>query len=105
MNLRIEKTKLVNLIGKYSNGQASLAEMNKYAWSIIDYFTKTSVEQLPPKEGFETEFWYTIWQIQHLADEAHEQDDVVKNTLLEALSYLEGRKKMPSGYIGMRPHS
>ena len=48
---------------------------------------------MPEPQDFEKELWYAIWEIQHLADEAHEEEEVTRKTLVEALDYLKKIKK------------
>jgi len=103
MNLFEKKAELIKFISKYLENKSSVENLQKFSWEIIDYFSKTKKDELPPYEDFEREFWYTIWQIQHLVDEEHEKEGVTKKNLLDALDYLKKRKKMPENFIGLRP--
>ena len=51
----------------------------------------------------EKEFWFSIWQIIHLADYEHEQDGVTKKELTKALNFLEHIEEIPMNCIGERP--
>lgn len=102
MNLIEKKNELIKLISKYLNNQATLGELQEFAWEIIEYFSNKKNE-LPARQDFEKEFWYTIWQIQHLADEAHEKKGITKQVFVDALDYLKKNKKIPATYIGLRP--
>lgn len=70
---------------------------------MIEYFSRTKKTELPIEQDFEKEFWYAIWEIQHLADESHEADGVVKRTLVDVLDYLTQKKNIPKNYEGRRP--
>ena len=103
MNMKKMKECLIDIIMKYLNHETTMKELNTFAWSLIEYFSSTNKEKLPPIEDFENEFWHAIWQIQHLSDEKHEQSGITAKTLANALDYLEKRKKIPKEYYGMRP--
>lgn len=103
MNLTEKKAALISLISEYLKKRIPLENLQEFSWEIITYFNKNDKSHLPPDENFEKEFWYTIWQIQHLADEEHESKEVTQKTLIEALEYLKGIKKIPKNFIGLRP--
>lgn len=103
MDLLEKKNELIILIFDHCENRTSLEDLQKFAWDIIDYFNKSKKTDLPIYQKFENELWYTIWQIQHLADEEHENDGVTKKTLLEALDYLKGNKEFPKTCSGTRP--
>jgi len=97
------KLKLIELLTQYARGEISFEPLQHFSWAMIDYFNKHNEEDLPPISDFEKEFWYAIWEIQYLADEDHEKEGVTQKTLLEALAYLNGTKKIPLNFIGTRP--
>ncbi len=103
MNLQSKKKELIDLLRNYLSGKATLIELNSFANDVIDYFTVTEKNQLPLSQRFEKEFWYVIWQIQHLADVEHENVGVTAREFSKALDYLEGKKKMPDNFVGKRP--
>jgi hypothetical protein len=103
MNLVEKKNELIKLISDYLEGSTSLENLQKFSWEMIEYFSKSKKTELPPYQHFEKEFWYAIWQIQHLADEEHEREDIIRKIFLDALDYLKKNKKMPKDFIGMRP--
>ena|SRR3990167_4779801 len=103
MNLFNERIFLINQIENYLNNKCSLESVRAFAWDIIAYFSNTNKEQLPEHQDFEKEFWYTIWEIQHLGDQDHENDGLTKKILSEALQYLNKQKKIPESFIGLRP--
>jgi len=103
MNYLQKKSELIKLLTEYSRGEISSEGLQHFSWDMIDYFSKHKKNGLPPISDFEKEFWYAIWEIQHLSDEGHEKDGVTQKTLLDALAYLNGTKKIPSNFIGTRP--
>jgi hypothetical protein len=103
MNLTAKKNELMTLISKYLKNQADLESLLQFSWEIIDYFSKGKKSELPCYQNFEKEFWYAIWQIQHLADEEHEKVGITDKILLEALEFLEKKKKIPDAFTGTRP--
>jgi len=80
-----------------------LNNLQRFSWEIIEYFSKKEITELPPFQDFEKEFWYAIWQIQHLADEEHEKEGLTRKIFIDALDYLQKKKRIPEVYIGMRP--
>ncbi|MGE5196270.1 MAG: hypothetical protein ACM3JI_02945 [Anaerolineae bacterium] len=103
MNLVEKKKELIGLIMKFLKKRISLKDIQKFSWEMIEYFNKTKKTELPPYQDFEKELWYTIWQIQHLADEEHEREGVTRKILSDALDYLQKKKKFPENFIGKRP--
>ena len=103
MNIFKARTLLISNIERYLNNDISLKDVREFAWDIIEYFSKATKTELPEHQDFEKEFWYAIWEIQHLGDESHEESGLTKRTLSEALDYLKKYKKIPDNYIGMRP--
>lgn len=103
MDFQQKKIELIKLIKNYLLKKASLKELQNFAAEIIDYFTDTPNNQLPSHQNFEKEFWYTIWQIQHIADVEHEKENVTTKELFKALEYLSGKTSMPTDCIGKRP--
>ena len=69
MDLIKEKERLITKLEQYLKEECSHEEISNHAWAIIEYFSKKDSSELPERTDFEPEFWYTIWQIQHLADE------------------------------------
>lgn len=66
-----EKIQLKQVIKKYFQNKSTVHDLYAFAWEKIDYFSKKI--NLPSyDENIEGEFWYAIWQIQHLADSQHE---------------------------------
>ena len=102
MDLVKKKSELINLIMKCLERKDSFIKLQMFSWEMIDYFTKNK-DKLPPYQDFEKEFWYAIWQMQHLADEEHDKDGLARKMLLDALDYLNDKKKMPESFTGMRP--
>ena len=102
MNINNKTKELIELITKYLSKNATLEELNTFAWDIIDYFSSNK-NKLPPHSDKENEFWYTIWLIQHLTDQEHEKDGTTEKALKDALDYLKKNKKMPSNFKGSRP--
>ena len=103
MNISNTKTMLISNIEKYLKDEISLENIREFAWNIIEYFSKTKKTELPEYQDFEKEFWYAIWEIQHLGDENHEESGITKKTLSEALDYLNKNREIPDEYIGRRP--
>ena len=102
MDILKKKQELINLISGYLDNRVTSDDLRKFSWEMIHFFSKNKSE-LPPYQDFENEFWYTIWQIQHLVDAEHEKENVTNKILLDALDYLKSKKKMPVTFIGKRP--
>jgi hypothetical protein len=103
MDLIEKKNELIELITKYLEKNVSTEQLQTFSWSVINYFSKYKKDQLPQYQKFEKEFWYAIWEIQHLADEEHENEGVTIRILKEALEFLKESKKIPDEYAGRRP--
>ena len=103
MNLFEAKSSLMNYMERYLNGEISLESIRDFAWSVIEWFSNDPKARLSVSCDFEKEVWYAIWEIQHLADENHEEEGVTKRTLSEALDYLKNKSKIPENYEGRRP--
>ncbi len=103
MKLSDKKTELINLILMCLDNKCTLESLQEFAWEIIDYFNTTKKTALPPYQDFEKEFWYTIWQIQHLADQEHEKEGITIKILIGALEYLQKKKKIPDSFVSRRP--
>jgi hypothetical protein len=103
MNLSTKRIELIKIIFKYLDNKCDLETLQDFSWEIIEYFNRTNKLELPPYQEFEKEFWYTIWQIQHLADNEHESEGFTKKILAEALEYLQKKKKIPDNFVGIRP--
>lgn len=93
MDTELLRKQLIILMNEYITGRTKLQELYNFAFDIIDYFTETDKELLPPYKENEKEFWYAIWQIQHLADLEHEKEGIAIKELSKALDFLEGKKK------------
>ena len=74
--------------------------LNDFAWNVIDFFSDSRGEDLPPPSTCEREFWYAIWRIQHLAGES---SDLIKEELPTILSYLTKESQLPRECEGRRP--
>lgn len=104
MTIFKKRAELIELISKYLNNEETIDVLYAFAWDVIDCYCQENKKlNLLPYQEFENAFWYTIWQIQHLADSEHEQDGLTKKILLEALTYLQNEKKMPKNLKGERP--
>lgn len=97
-----KKKELITLLEGYKDKKSSLNDLQKFAEEILDFFSDRK-NKLPSKKKFEKEFWYAIWQIQHVADAEHEKEGITFQELSNALDFLVGNKKIPSSYIGDRP--
>ena len=103
MNLDELYEQLVVLLQQFLDEEQSPELLNEFAWRIIDYFTETPEEELPPVADYERQFWYAVWQIQHLCDQDHIADGTALKELMVALSYLEGKVDMPASLVAKRP--
>lgn len=103
MDLKAKFKELQLLLNRFEKNEASIDELQSFAWNVIDYFTDTPSIELPDEEEFEKPFWYAIWQVQHLCDEEHIKDGTAKRELSEALAYLKKDKEMPVKCVGRRP--
>ena len=101
IDLREQLRKLITLIHGYVSEKVSAHELNAFAWENIDCFSSTAPQSAPRECEFEPEFWYAIWQIQHLAGE---RDEVLTRKEMErTLAFLEGREPLPDYFRGHRP--
>lgn len=103
MNIKTEKEKLKNLIKSYLKKNISCEDLNSFVWGKIAYFSSKESELSPYDEESEGEYWYAIWQIQHLADSEHEKDGLLKVELLNIMEYFEKKKTLPKKFYGKRP--
>ncbi len=103
MNLVKKREELIELLNGYLKGDVSCEQLQEFAWNIVDKFSSKNPSELPPQQPFEKEFWYSVWQIIHLADEEHERGGLTRRELVKALSYLKNESKLPNNYIGIRP--
>lgn len=101
--MKTEKEKLSNLIKSYLEKKSTCEDLNRYAWEKIDYFSSNVNELSPYDEEKEGEYWYAIWQIQHLADSEHEKEGILQAELLNIMEYLEKKKTLPKKFYGKRP--
>lgn len=103
MNMKFQRDRLVDLIVKFLKGKVSHDTLSTFSWDIIEYFTETPENKLPPKNPGEEVFWYAIWQIQHLSDEEHTSVGSCRSQMENILDYLRMEKPLPSDYWGKRP--
>ncbi|MBT5109065.1 MAG: hypothetical protein HOM25_10315 [Rhodospirillaceae bacterium] len=103
MDLNEKKETLIKLLELFLSDRIPADDLSNFSWDIIEYFSKNSNHTLPPTEKFEREFWFTIWQIQHLCDDDHISDGSAAKELSSALSYLKKDKAMPTEFVGRRP--
>lgn len=103
MNLTKKKHELIVLLTQFLDGDLAAYRLQKFAWEVIDYFSATEKQGLPPVAEFEKVFWYVVWEVQHLVTEDHLEDGAAKQELEEALAFLKGERNLPEEYIGRRP--
>ena len=103
MNLEEKVRELVLVLSGFLNGSVQVDKLQTFVWEVIEYFTSTPKDALPPLADFENVFWYAIWQIQHLATDDHVADGTACRELAEVLEYLQGQKELPKDYFGRRP--
>lgn len=103
MNVKKETKSLKSIITLYLLGEASLSDLNLFAWSKIDYYTTHKEPLSFSEEKEEGPFWYAIWQIQHLGDEDHESDGTLKKELLSILEFIDNEKLLSKIHYGKRP--
>lgn len=103
MNLETKKLELISLLHKYLDKNISYEKLSDFAWDVVDSFSNKKKQSVLKQETFEKEFWFSIWQIIHLADYEHEQDGVTKKELTKALNFLEHIEEIPMNCIGERP--
>ncbi len=103
MNMKTEKEKLKDLIQSYLEKKSTCEDLNRYAWEKIDYFSSNENKIPPYDEENEGEYWYAIWQIQHLADSEHEKDGILQAELSNIMEYFEKKKPLPRNFYGKRP--
>jgi hypothetical protein len=101
MDLHQKLFELINLIQDYQRGAIRVGSLNELAWDLIDFFESAKDDDLPERCEFEREFWYAIWQIQHLAGEGDEE--LFKRELDKTLGYLKKEKMIPTECEGRRP--
>lgn len=101
MNLNEKFEELIKLTKKYLARQVEPAALSQFAWEVITFFSSTARENMPSEQGFEPEFWYAVWQIQHLAGES--DDSLMRSQISKTLEYLEGRQILPRECAGSRP--
>ncbi|MDA3798969.1 MAG: hypothetical protein PF692_07805 [Kiritimatiellae bacterium] len=100
MNLFNKLNELVSLLQRYLSGEVSIEALNEFVWEVIDFFDKSNSNDLPKQCEFEREFWYAVWQIQHLVGE---EEKLVRKEITEMLGYLTNENTMPKEYEGRRP--
>lgn len=99
LNEKLEE--LIKLIKKFLTFQVGVHELSQFAWETIAFFSSAEKDNLPSHEKFEPEFWYAIWQIQHLAGEP--DDSLLRSQINKTLDYLERKQTLPKEYAGTRP--
>ncbi|NGX39881.1 MAG: hypothetical protein KR126chlam1_01218 [Chlamydiae bacterium] len=103
MNMEKEKTDLKKIIYGYFQKTVSLEDLNAYAWEKIQDYSKCKASLPEYDEKLEGEYWYAIWQIQHLADSEHLDDGLLQQKLLDILAIFDKKKSLPRKFYGKRP--
>jgi hypothetical protein len=91
---------LISLIREFLEFRIDGGSLSNFAWTVIEIFS-SELSELPEETDFEREFWYAIWQIQHLGGEA--SDAMLREQMVACLDYLEGTRSLPTEYNGRRP--
>lgn len=102
MEIEARKQELSVLIEMYLQSKISHEDLYEYSWETINFFSDHR-DALPLYHENEKPFWYAIWQLQHLADEEHQQNGVLRKALFEINMYLKNQKKIAENYEGRRP--
>ena len=100
MNLNSKRQELIVLVQGFLDGSVVPEKLNKFVWDVIDYFSDTPRDDLPQPTDSEREFWYAVWQIQHLLGE---EKELTQNELRTFVSYLKNECPLPDECIGQRP--
>jgi hypothetical protein len=103
MNFNKKKSQLINLIELFLKGKISTTDLQNYAWNTIDDFSPEKWKKSVVANQDENIFWFTIWQIQHLADEDHLKDGTLRRELKLTLNYLLNKIPIPKKIIGKPP--
>ena len=95
---------LATQLRKYLDGQIGEQTMADSAWSVVDAWHQlpAALQQCGPI-AHEDILWYSVWTVQHLADEEHRADGLAIPAFHECLDLLETRRPLPAGYSGRRP--
>ena len=102
MNLDEKQNELINILEQYLSGKVENKLLLDFAWEVIDYFSKDK-NILPEEKPFENEFWFAIWQMQHLLEEPDSEIEMIKRELKKSLSYLKQEVDTPVEVVGRRP--
>jgi hypothetical protein len=103
MNIQEKLQELIELLLGFFAGTHSADNLQDFAWEVIDFYSRSPRESLPPINGDENVFWYAVWQIQHLATEDHLSDGSATADLTAVLKYLRGDEELPKEFFGSRP--
>ena len=103
IDLEEKYEELKKLISQYLSGQIQHDAICNFAWEIINYFEDKDKSKEITIQKFEPEFWFAIWQIQHVSDEEHWNEGITHRYLQQALDYLKKDKILPKESIGSRP--
>lgn len=94
--------KLIYLLTKFLDGNLEGEKIYEFTWEIIDLYSKKKRHKR--KNSYkERVFWNTIWFLQHILDEEHLKNDVIRKKIRHSLKYLIGSEMMPNDYIGEPP--
>ncbi|MEP3244232.1 MAG: hypothetical protein ABJN40_20145 [Sneathiella sp.] len=103
MDAQEKLNELIDLLSGFIAGTYSADVLQDFVWEVIDFYSSTPKELLPPVLSDEKVFWCAVWQIQHLATEDHISDGSATASLTDALMYLRGEEEMPKEFFGARP--
>ena len=103
MNIAKKTNQLISLLDKFLKGKITSDTLVAFVWEIIDFFTETPKNDLPPEVPIENIFWYAVWEIQHLSDDEHMSNESCQSQMRDILAYLRRDKQLPSKYRGKRP--
>jgi hypothetical protein len=103
VNIINKTNQLIFLLDKFLKGKATSDDLNAFVWEVIDYFSDTPKNELPPELSEERIFWYAVWEIQHLNDDDHMSSESCRSQMKDILSYLQRDKELPSNFSGKRP--
>lgn len=103
MYIANKTNQLICLLDKFLKGKITSDTLVTFVWEIIDFFTESSKNELPPELPDEEIFWYAVWEIQHLCDDEHMSSESCRSHMRDILAYLRKDKQLPSNYWGKRP--
>jgi len=100
--MKKEKEELKKIIKQYFQGSQTYKDLYAFAWKKIESCEKKeSLFNGNPKDA--GEYWYAIWQIQHLADLDHKKEGILDKELAYIIDMLEERKSLPKDRYGTPP--